>query len=152
MNEPTISYIDVDTDSDEACSALARAIAPLVLDELISGKPTEDTPHGRALTAAVYRAVDTLEGQGSRSERIALQLLQALAHYEFALGQLFVPESVEFFQVQWCRWEHGGDADMQEWHPSDTTFEDETLARERCIVLDNQFAPHFRHRTVKVGG
>lgn len=75
---------------EQECSELARAIAPLVLQEL--HLTAEDTPHGKALGAAVYRAVDQLEGQGARSQRIALQLLEALARYELALGQLLIAE------------------------------------------------------------
>lgn len=81
-----------DTAPESECSELARKIAPIILDELLTGKPSEDSPHGRALTAAVYRAVDHLEGQGARSNRIALQLLEALARYELALGQLLIAE------------------------------------------------------------
>ncbi len=40
-----------------------------------------DSPIGR-LMGAIYRAVDMLEGQGRRSERIAFQLLEACARYE----------------------------------------------------------------------
>lgn len=90
---PVLAPLQPNADEQE-CSELARAIAPLVLNELISGTPHEDTPRGRALTAAVYRAVDQLEGQGARSERIALQLLTALAHYETDLGQCWVTDEI----------------------------------------------------------
>lgn len=41
-----------------------------------------DTPHGRELRAAMYRIVDQLENEDPRSQRMALQMLQALARYE----------------------------------------------------------------------
>jgi hypothetical protein len=90
MNDPNTILIVTDPDLDAECSELARAIAPLVLQDLQLGVPAEDTPHGRALVASVYRAVDQLEGQGKRSDRIAMQLLEALSRYEHALGQLLI--------------------------------------------------------------
>ena len=147
---------DTNRSIEQECSELARAIAPLVLDELITGKGTEDSPHGRALTAAVYRACDQLENQGSRSNRIALQLLEALARYELALGRLLIAgeepadETLPLYKVQWCSWVNGGGLDMQEWHPSDWDTTDECEAIEKVKRLDIAFAPRFRHRFVQV--
>lgn len=95
MDEPTITDREL---IDIECTELARKIAPLVLQDLQLGIPAEDTPHGRALVAAVYRAVDDLEGQGARSDRVAYQLLEALTRYALALGELLIegeePEEV----------------------------------------------------------
>ena len=43
-------------------------------------------PAARILEEAINRAVRDLEGQGSRSDRIALQLLTALAKYAAETG------------------------------------------------------------------
>lgn len=63
---------------------------PLVLREQQVAIP-EDRASVRALCASVYRAVDALENQGSRSNRIALQLLEALAKYESAMADELAP-------------------------------------------------------------
>jgi hypothetical protein len=52
--------------------------------QTLSFNPTNDRerPSVRQLVQRVVRAADELEGQGARSDRIALQLLEALARYE----------------------------------------------------------------------
>lgn len=154
MNDATtIIIVEESEDIDAECSELARKIAPLVLQDLQLGIPAEDTPHGRALTAAVYRAVDALEGQGARSMRIARQLLEALARYECALGQLLIADDDPplSYRVEWCIWVDGFGADQQDWQSSEHLFTDEYEAntmRERC---DERFRTiNIRHRVVQV--
>lgn len=55
------------------------ALEPIVI--------ASDTPAARILEDAINRAVADLEGQGSRSDRIALQLLTALALYAAEVGK-----------------------------------------------------------------
>lgn len=146
--------------------ALIGLLEPLILHEFGPLPEVEDTPHGKALVAAVYRAIDSLEGQGARSCRVAAQLLLALARYECELqcaalriltpptaqGPVEAEKETPTYRIDWCKWEHGGGDDMQEWKPSDETYDDEYVARERVKDLDNRFAPHFRHRYVEMVG
>lgn len=74
-------------------------VVPIVFREISQGSATEDTPHGRELTAAVMRAVDALEGQGARSNRIALQLLEALCRYEESLSAWSGPDEVSMEEL-----------------------------------------------------
>lgn len=153
MNQPNpILIVTAPEDTDTQCSELARSIAPLVLQDLQLGIGAEDSPHGRALVAAVYKAVDSLEGQGARSMRIAQQLLEALARYELELGRLFLSEDESVtYRIEFCTWADGFDADQQDWKVTDHEYTDEYEAntmRERC---DERFRRiNIRHRVVQV--
>lgn len=85
-----VTIIPASGATDRECSELARAIAPAVLRDLFDPLPSLDSPHGTALTTAVYHACDELQDLGPKSKRICLQLLEALARYELALGQLLI--------------------------------------------------------------
>lgn len=157
MNESNTVLIVQEIDAE--CAEMARRLANSVLEPPLTGEPSKDTPHGQALTAAVYYACTQLEGQGARSSRIALQLLEALARYELALGQLFLSEDDAAngdvsprvsYRIEWCAFEFGGGLDMQEWKSSDEYYADEERAKDRVKALDIAFAPKFRHRAVEV--
>lgn len=151
MEHPNIAVMDTEI-IDAECTELQRKLGAIMIRGNQLGLTAEDSPHGRALTAAVYRACDQLELQGPRSERIALQLLEALDRYELALGQLVVKEdeTEQLYCVEWCKWEHGGGVDMQEWKSSPECGLCLAEAEARVKRLDLQFAPHFRHRYVEV--
>jgi hypothetical protein len=151
-NTPDVLIV-TDPAIEQECSELARAIAPLVLQDLQLGVPAEDTPHGRALTAAVYKAVDQLEGQGARSMRIACQLLEALARYELALGELSLeldPPATKY-RVEWCNWVDGFEEHQQEWKSGERLLDDEYEANTWREALNARFSTtNIRHRVVEV--
>lgn len=143
--------------TDSVSDRLMRALTPIVLRELVTSSPALDTPHGKALTDAVYRAIDDLEGQGTRSQRIAGQLLMALGRYEFELEQsqitpvIFPVVEPARYRIEFCTWVDGFDAEQQDWKASEHEYDDEYEAntmRERC---DEKFRRiNIRHRVVTV--
>jgi len=59
-------------------------LGPFEVTEAVCAAVDADARY-QTLLAAVMRAVDELEGQGARSDRIALQLLTAVARLEAGL-------------------------------------------------------------------
>lgn len=153
MTDTQARIVDMD-DIDQECSELARAIAPLVLNDLQLEIHDTDTPHGRALVAAVNRAANELENQGVKSMRIAGQLFSALARYELALGQLALAQdgiAEPLYRLQWCTWADGFEAHQQEWKDTDQEFSDEYEANTMREGLDARFRTiNIRHRVVEV--